>query len=65
MARKLKCEVRRSADKQFYAVLIARNGKTFTVGETTKRRVTLLRSCASVFKPFVDAGLLVIVDKTQ
>lgn len=56
---KFKVHIRRSVDKQVYAVLVAINGEDTFDGETQKRKSTLIKTINNFF-PGVE-----IIDETK
>ena len=46
---KFKAEIRRSIDKQFYHVLVPKNGNDYSVGETCKRKHGVIKALNNNF----------------
>lgn len=55
----MKFHIKRSSDKQYYALIIARNGKILFTSETYKRKRNAIKACR-VINDGID-----IVDKCE
>lgn len=64
----MKFQIKRSKDKQFYFVLIARNGNTLLTSETYKRKASCAKAILSLQKGIGSASvfdLTVLTTKTN